>query len=257
MYTSAKFGIMVYDVTTNIKLFVTIAMTLDRFFALAKPMTYQNLNRFRWEFAAISLAVIVSILINVYGFFSNDVKRVENSNLYMLAQNNQVFSSTLYQSLVYLRTGIFIAALLLLMGCNAKIIDLYKKRNKSAASIILRGNEPAKEKARRETEKVLIILTIFKSVQIWNEFVIKILHSCLNTFRTGFSTCEGALFVPIRYVEVTVMNSSDFYVMFLVNKRFRKTIRRALPELLARSCCADQIDIHASGTAVGVSSHRI
>lgn len=76
------------------------------------------------------------------------------------------------------------------MGSNAKIIELYKKRNKNTASIILRSNEPAKEKARRETEKVLIILTIFKSVQISNEFFIKLMHSCLNTFKTGFNTCD-------------------------------------------------------------------
>lgn len=110
MNISAKFGILTYDITTNIKLFVTIAMTLDRLFALGKPMKYQNLNTTRWEFLSLSLAVGVSILINLYGFFSNDVKPLENSGLYILAQNNKIFTSTLYQSLIYFRPGFFFSS---------------------------------------------------------------------------------------------------------------------------------------------------
>lgn len=224
MYMSAKFGITAYDIATNIKLFVTIAMTLDRFFAMTKPMKYQNLNRFRWEFAALSLAGGMAILINSYGFYTNQVKKIENSEFYVIVQNVELVSSTTYRSLVFLRTGIFLMSLIISIGCNAKIIAVHKNRNKNVALIILGQDDPAKINARRETEKTLLTLTIFQSVQILNEFFIKILHSCLDTFLTGFVACEGRLFTTVRYVEVTLINSMDFYVMIFVNRQFRQMI---------------------------------
>lgn len=257
MYIAAKTWGSIVDLSNSMKLFVTLFMTLDRFFALMKPLKYKNLNRMKWESAALIVAAIMSILINIYSFFNWDVQKVENSSFYMLVSNKNFTSSDLYAVCGFLRNGVFIAAVIILIGCSAQILVMQKKRNKKAADITLGGNDPRKEKARKATEKILLILTIFKSVQISNEFFMKILYSMLNTFKTGWSSCEAVLLLAIRYVEVTFINSLDFYLMILVNKQFRMMIKKALPTVFVSKCCSgSSVATQSVVSEIRVSSQR-
>lgn len=241
---SATFGVPLYDITTNIKLFVALGMTVDRLCALGKPVWYRSLDRRKWEDLIIGGAVVTAVLIHLHEFKYNKVETVIASRAFKVVQDTGYTSSMPVQILVFTRLVILLTAMVALMICGGCLIVQYKRsHDKTVAMFMTIGNDQAKEKAMRQSERTLFILTIFKSCQITNEFLIKMLHTGLSTWKSGFRECEMPLFISVRHIEVTLVNSLDFYVMLVVDKKFRDMIRHVLPW--------KTMEVHPSDSAEG------
>lgn len=226
---SAAFGVAFYDITTCIKLFVALGMTMDRLYALANPLGYKCLNRKKWEGITIGGSVGISILIHIYELNYYKAEYVESLGVYRVVQNAGYTSQVIVQFLVVLRIAVYIAAMLALTACGIKVIILYKKKNdKAAAMIIDSTSDQAKSKVRRQNEQTLFLLTIFKSFQITTEFLFKIIHTALSGWKIGFQACEAPLFISVRHMVVTLINSLDFYVMMYVSRQFRDMMKRTI-----------------------------
>lgn len=226
MWYSAHMAIAFNDMTTTIKLLISLAMTIDRMISIGLPTRYKEMNRKLWEAGTVTFSVVIGIGASIFMCFYYVV--IWDGDRYKIVGDQDFRVSAIATVLVNFRNVLWGVGLIALVATGFLVVYLYHKRMVKVATMTGAQAGDKKEKMRRAAEKTLFLLTIYHSAQAANEITILTAQTLL-AFRNGFATCEGRLYSPLRNIEIALINASDFYIMVSLNKAFRQMIRKGLP----------------------------
>lgn len=226
MWYTAHVAIPFNDMTTTISVLISLAMTIDRAFSIGIPFRYKKLNKKWWQIGAVLFAVVVGAAINLYTCFIFAVQQA--SDRYVVVFNAPFALGPAATALTYLKILLWIGSLAAVTISGFTLVYLYHMRTSKVASMTTAHTDDDRESRRRAAEKTLFMLTTYSTIQTANVMGVLTAHSLLALV-DGFSTCGQKLFGPLRAIEVSLVNGSDFYVLLLISPAFRKMIRNALP----------------------------
>lgn len=210
------------SIFVNLCLLLSTCIAMDRVLALAKPYSYKSYNHTIHQIVAFCISLLLSIFSNVIDCFRKTAGQVA-PGVYHVANNALTIDNSIVDNFHQLRNLVPGIGLVILLVCNVVIIYMYRARKVKVGTMTT--TNPAREAARKENEKTLLILTAFQSVFSFFTVVFNISYRLLFYFLPSFATCGSYLMVPIQHCGYLITYGFDFYIMLLVSKRFRKLLK--------------------------------
>lgn len=249
MFYAAHIACPVFNGFIIISLLLSVAMSADRVFALAKPFVYKNINHKRHHRIATAICVVTGVLTSAF-----EVNRwhvlwppsghpVLENETYLVRYDEEYLATDLATYLGHLRTTLRILAVFTLISLNIAMAMIFRKRNKKVGHLVS-GND-TKERERKAAERTLLILTVYQSV----------LNAIAQTPHSGYSIaaaaspvfnrCYGIVVAPFVDMAIELSDSADFFVVIAINKRMRRLVLQVLPRRL--QCMKETVTVMSTG----------
>lgn len=220
---------LVNSMVTN-TLLLSILLTLDRLYALTKPVQYHILTNNRKKyyiqiFLCNIIVICLSFSSSVFDCFRFKLVLTEK-NIYEFAVNEEFVESSLANSLAQVRNFIRLLGLIGLIISNIALIYVYRKK--------IKQHENLTHESMKQNEKTLTSLTVYQnSLNTLNTTVLTSYYILIYV-KPVFHLCYRYLSGPCVDAIFMLTNSVNFYLIFLFNRRVRETIFASFPFL--RKC---------------------
>lgn len=204
-------------------LLLTLAMTTDRIFCLAKPHIHRGLPHRKIQIAILLLCVVVSIVTSVQ--FCMLLEITEIDGLYFLAPH-RLRGSPMHYAWTEVHNVFKIVATLGLFFSNFLLLGIHRYRMKQKAKIQNRN-----EKASRSSS------TLFK-MTLCQSTLTSIGQLALVSYHLGedhlpdFYVCYFLLWGSIIDSIMELADVLEFYLMLAICQNFRRMVIRALRRIV-------------------------
>lgn len=159
MWWTAHLAIPVMHMAVTNALLASLSMAIERVLAMAVPLNYSGFNHKAHQLLAFFICSSVSITTSIFDGFR---MKLENENgVYKMVFNLEFSNSTFANFSAQLRNAIRVLGVLALIVSNLVMVHFYKKRLQQVTHA---GQNQQKDKARRNQEKTLLLLTIIQSI---------------------------------------------------------------------------------------------
>jgi hypothetical protein len=220
MWYSAVLAVPIKHAFITTSLLISLAMSADRVFALAKPFVYKNVNHKRHLAIIVVISLCIGFSTSIFDMFRYQV--CNGDNRYKLCTDKVYTSSTTANVLSWIRTLLRIIANLILIICNIAMVIYYRSSaNKINTSQHSNDQRTIKRKA---TEKSLILLTICDSIFTTAVMSMSNTYYILTYSDPKFSSCAGQIVAPVTDIIIQVAGVAKFFALLGISKQFRETI---------------------------------
>lgn len=221
-WLGAYFTIFPQEFLTSCTLSLTLVMSLDRIFCLARPYAYKNLPHKKIRWSIWSICIILSVLTNLHLslIFRVSVEIRGNTTIYGLQRLQ-------YPTIQYIGRNIYsvyrITLTCLLFLCNFLLYLAHRKRAKEKINI--------QKNKTYKTSKTLFKMTMCQSIltTIGQMAMVscQIGSNVVPDFRECYFTIWGGLADGIKSITDTV----QFYCLLIISRSFRELVKKALTRL--------------------------
>lgn len=211
-------------------LLLTLAMTVDRFIALAKPFVYKDMNLLRQQVISVCLCLAVSILCSVSDAWRYDIGGEPGH--YKLITNEEYVKSDVAIVTAHIRTGIRFAGVAGMIVLNIVVALMFRRQTRKVGQMTAENDD--KQKSRRSAEKTLLVLSIYQSILMAISQTPHMGYHVLAYVVPSFTRCAGMVYSPTADAMIMVTDSIDLFVLMGINKKMRKAVMNGIACLF---CC--------------------
>lgn len=233
MWYTAYLASPMENITMTITLFLTLAMAMDRLFAIWKPHAYKNRDHKRDQIFSVCIAVSIGVLTSVYDCFQARMIELEPARFslvpYITMPGATSVGIALISAFSALRTTIRLAATFCLILCNAFLVYLCSKRTKKVASMKNSSTVSATDHKRKEEEKTLLLLSVVQSTYISIGMLLHGTSIVLLATVPTYYYCEFRLVGPLSEMFLQGGDVIVFYLMLFLRSHYREMIRKEIP----------------------------
>jgi hypothetical protein len=204
-------------------LLLSVCTTADRIYALYDSSKYASSNHKRRRAVTVVLCLLLGFLSSFHDCFRKNVITTNNSN-YELDFNKNVEVITILNIFSQIRNGLRLLGLVILLIFNAILLCLYKNRFIKPQRNSMVNRSETQNMQRKESGKVLLILTLYQSVISTVTLGLVIVFYILVYTLPDFVSCGVLLMSPITDLACELSYAMDFYVLVLISTKFRKLV---------------------------------
>lgn len=220
MFISMRLSMFLNFFLLYTNLFLTVAISADRVFALWKPFVYKNINHAHHTAVATSLSVAIAFLISVDHCWYYEVVEVGN-NVYTAQMNYAYLSMGIAKILEDIRTPLRLMTIAGLIALNILMVLGYQRRMKKLQ--LMSTTNQDKADARTEANKELLILTICQCcLTCLEEIPHAIMHILLH--QSDYWGMCGLILSPVVHGAIIIADLAEFLVVISVNRKMRQNV---------------------------------
>lgn len=255
MFVDAHFSNTLQMTAMFCSVLMALCMTLDRIYALAKPMRYNKVkNRARQQRAIFAFVIAFSFFCTFFVGFYFNTWWDEERQVYSNAVNKPW--RTVLLSLIEARTWLMLALAIVLVMADIALAAIYRHRMKNRAKVASNRN-PEVEAAEMQKVRMLFWMTFIQSalniLAAGSEFAYQLISWLCVVFELGDVDCICELLAPFvdGFHALAVM--LDFYLMFALMPSFRRMIISGVRHFLkmGSTTSVKQISIGSGGGGRG------
>lgn len=224
MWVSARLAIPLENMLVTTSLFLAIAMSADRIFALGKPFVYKNINYRRHQAIACTICMLIGVSTSIFAIFQYYPETGENG-IYTILPDDDFIQSMTAAVLDHARDIVRAIGTITLVCCDAAMIVLYRNYMKKVETIA----SSSEVKKRRKMQKILVVLALSESICNLVSMSSFILFYTMAYSYSNFYVCEYFLVTPLTDILIDVSAAADCFVAFAVSKAVRQSVYEAVP----------------------------
>lgn len=217
MWISAHVSTPLLHVFLTITAALSVAVAIDRVYAIAWPFKYKTAKHRRHQVFALSIAAILGVSTSIFDCFRYSI--VSDGKSYKGELNAVFINSTIAKALAETRNILRAICLLVLVCANAALVRLYRVK-------VVRVGEAlgGSEEKRKEIEKNLLVFTISESVfKSIATLLLSSYYMAVYIIPT-FAACQSHFYVRLLDITVQLCELLDFYIVFGLSRKFRRMI---------------------------------
>lgn len=228
MFFATHMASPIFNCFIMVSLFLSVAMTADRVFALGKTFVYKNINHSRHQLIAVVACVFIGVSTNVFevkrwtlhqvGTGANTSYRGEFDEVYLKTEIASAFG--------HLRTTVRLVGVAALVVLNVAMVMIFRGHTKKVGQMIA-GDK--REHDRKAADKILLILTICQSCLMCFSQIPHSSHLIASFASANYGPCYGRISGPFVDTCIQIGDAADFFVVIAVNKRMRQAVFGMIP----------------------------
>lgn len=219
MFIAMRLGMSLNFFFLFTNLFLTVAVSADRVFALWKPFAYKHVNHGRHRTVAITISIVISFLLNVDHYWHYEIVKV--GDIYISQMNHAYVSQGISKAMENFRTPLRLVTIACLIALNVLMVIGYQRRMKKLQ--LMSTTNQDKADARKEANKELLIMTISQCCLTCVEGIPHAIMHVLLLQSMYWSMC-GLVLSPITNGAVIVADLAELFVVILVSRKMRQNV---------------------------------
>lgn len=218
-------------------LFMAVAMTGDRLFAMWKPFVYRNINAKRHQAIAVCVCFLLGWSTSIFDWFRYEL--ISGDNIYVAVVNSGYVGGILGITLANIRNAFRAGAVLALVVGNIILVRLFSRhcKVKPIAAAGAGAGAGAKRKSiieiekqakRKSSEQNLLIIVVAQSILTSVVIFLFVTYYVLSYADPAFIFCKGVMFASVMDGTLEISDMIIFVVVVAVDKKVRKAILAAI-----------------------------
>lgn len=197
MWFSSHLSLPLFDIAYTTNQLLVLTMTIDRIFAISRPLRYKQINQKKYiKILSIIFCIFLSIstgLCECFNYLDPIIIELNNYNFYIINPNIDFLETKLYQILEYSRNIFRIAIVVILIFLNTALVILFQKKNKKKLNKPISKNSAIleSEKQKVETEKRMLRLIVIQLIFALISSTATESFYIIHLVEPGFDECEG------------------------------------------------------------------
>lgn len=230
MWYTAHIASIAEKAFTTCTLLLTLAMTLDRIFSLAKPIVYKNLKHKKIQWTILVISITFGVLINLVWGIQIDIASEKKANGAYDLQLNSLYRTPLITGWRQVEGYFKMVIALSLVISNFVLFYLHRKKMREKAKL---KNQP-NVKSVNDVSKTLFKMTICQSIC---NTVGVIAISSYSIFAYQVNPCVSNLFFsPLKDAIFELADILEFYIILAISNRFRQMVWRTIVKFIPARC---------------------
>lgn len=225
MWYTAYVAPVLSSALTTVTTLLTACMAADRAVAISKPLWYRTNRKKVLRLTGLVLSWFLGLLFSVETAFRYVL--ASNGTVYMFQSNPWYSSSMILYIDSQCRNGARLIGLVAILIFSLIMIQAYTKRRRTKVGAASQAPTQA-DVAKRNLEKTVFVISLFQCFTVAVTSVLPFIYNMSLFVAPAFGKCEGVMTSVVNDLLLQILNTLEFYVLFAVNDRFRRSVMRVL-----------------------------